>query len=570
MSKNPKINTFVALFEAAKRGRDAAFEKIPLWRAQYGGSHEIDGGAPAPVVRNITYELIESQVSTAIPAPRVDPEVLTPRHEKNAKAVEELCLSLRNKLQIERINDLDERTTYIEGGDLFFAEWDERAGGVRLSTLSAYDFFPQPGVFAVEDMDWMILRFFATREELLAKYGQAPEPAEGETGPLPLYLCLYRGAERNIGLFLWSGDTALLDLPDYYARRRRVCTRCGATAAGETCACGGKVTEVRDDCETLTVPVTLGEGKHAVTLPAGTRLPWYKPRHYPVVVRKNTSRHGSVLGQSDCDFIRCHQQEINKIESRIHEKLLSSGVFAVKPEGVSFEYDNTVGERVLNIPREHSAADFGTVDTTPDVSQEQAQSDRLYDQAKRLLGITDTYQGQADATAASGVAKEAQIKQAAGRLDSKRVMKSAAYADVDRLFFELYLAFADGPQPLRSIDPTGQKQADFFDRYQFLEPDGKGGYVYHDAYLFAADLAGGAEQNREAMWQQNRENLQSGALGDPKDPATLLCYWRLQETARYPAARQNVAYFEWLCRQRAGNGIRFPDAGIDTGKEVTP
>lgn len=556
MTKNPKIETFKALLAAAKRGRDPAFDQIPLWRAQYGGSHDIDGGAPAPVVRNITYELIESQVSTAIPAPRVDPEVLTPRHEKNARAVEELCLSLRNKLQIERINDLDERTTYIEGGDLFFAAWDEQSGGVRLSAMSAYDFFPQPGVFAVEDMDWMILRFYATREELLQKYGKAPEPAPEETGPLPLYLCLYRGTGRDIGLFLWSEDVVLADLPDYYARRRRVCVRCGATAAGETCSCGGKTVERHDVCETLTAPVTVGQGESAVTLPAGTRLPWYKPRHYPVVVRKNTSRHSSVLGQSDCAFIRCHQQEINKIESRIHEKLLSSGVFAVKPEGVSFEYDNTVGERVLNVPREHSAADFGTVDTTPDVSQEQAQSDRLYDQAKRLLGITDTYQGQADATAASGVAKEAQIKQAAGRLDSKRVMKSAAYADLDRVFFELYLAFADGKLPLTSTDALGRRQADAFDRYQFLEPDGQGGWRYHDGYLFAADLAGGAEQSREALWRINRENLATGALGDPKDPRTLLCYWRQQERARYPAARQNVAYFEQICRETGGNGAR--------------
>ena len=109
--------------------------------------------------------------------------------------------------------------------------------------------------------------------------------------------------------------------------------------------------------------------------------------------------------------------------------------------------------------------------------------------------------------------------------------------------------------------------ADFFDRYQFLEPDGAGGYCYHDAYLFAADLGGGAEQSREALWQLNRENLQSGALGDPKDPETLLCYWRLQEQARYPAARQNAAYFEQVCRHKPGNGARFFDN--DTAKEVT-
>ena len=53
-----------------------------------------------------------------------------------------------------------------------------------------------------------------------------------------------------------------------------------------------------------------------------TKLPFYRPKRLPIVIRKNTSQEDSLLGQSDCEFIRPQQQAINKIESRILMKLL--------------------------------------------------------------------------------------------------------------------------------------------------------------------------------------------------------------------------------------------------------
>ena len=52
-------------------------------------------------------------------------------------------------------------------------------------------------------------------------------------------------------------------------------------------------------------------------------------------------------------------------------------------------------------------------------------------------------------------------------------------------------------------------------------------------------------------WGRNLEMLQSGALGDQRDPSTLLCYWRMQELAHHPGARENVEYFTALIKEKA-------------------
>ena len=63
------------------------------------------------------------------------------------------------------------------------------------------------------------------------------------------------------------------------------------------------------------------------------------------------------------------------------------------------------------------------------------------------------------------------------------------------------------------------------------------------------DLNGGAEAQREMLWEKNLQNLQSGALGDPAKNVTLLRYWQCQERAHYPYARENVEYFQSAVRE---------------------
>jgi hypothetical protein len=191
-----------------------------------------------------------------------------------------------------------------------------------------------------------------------------------------------------------------------------------------------------------------------------------------------------------------------------------------------------------------SVSQYGTVDTTPNISQDIAEAERLYDHAKRVIGISDAYQGIDTGGIESGVAKQLRISQATGRLESKRRMKYTLYANLDRIIFNLYLAFADEPRSLAFKDAYGRIHSSEFNRYDFIEYDpNTGSYYYDDDYLFSVDLNSANEFQRETMWQRNLENLKAGTLGDPTSAVTLLRYWQCQERAHYPHARENVEYF---------------------------
>lgn len=270
-----------------------------------------------------------------------------------------------------------------------------------------------------------------------------------------------------------------------------------------------------------------------------TKLPFYTPNILPIVIRKNTSEEDSLLGQSDCEFIRPQQQAINKIESRINEKLLGAGVYPIAPENAPIEYDNSIFKKVFRANQSNFKL-FGKLDLQVDISRDIAQAERLYDQAKRILGITDSFQGQYDSSAQSGKAKQIQVQQAAGRLDSKRQMKNAAYAEIDQIIFQYYLAYADEPRPATYKDAQGRMQNRLFNRYDFIERDEAGEWYYNDEYLFSADASIDVDKQRELLWEENRKNFQQGAYGNTQLPQTLLIFWQNMEQAHYPWAHENV------------------------------
>ena len=423
--------------------------------------------------------------------------------------------------------------------------------------ISPTSFVPQPGIPAVEDMEYCFLRFITTRSELVRKYGITEEEAEcaevefsyGESptdgDSVTVIVCFYKNERAEVGQFVFSGDATLADIPSYYRRKRSVCRICGESA--DKCECAVPSFKTEDLLLEKIHSTELGceERFKKRDVDGGITLPYYLPTHFPIVVRKNTSAEGELFGQSDCFFVRPQQQAINKIESRILQKLLRAGVTPIMPEDASITLGNSIFGQVIKTKPGESASQYGKVDTTPDVSQDMKEAERLYDHAKRIIGISDAFQGvDTGAYAESGYAKQLRINQASGRLESKRKMKHAAYARIDKIIFSLYLAFADEPRRLSYKDVYGKVRETEFSRYDFIELDlASGKYFYDDAYLFSVDLNSGNEYQREALWQRNLENLRAGTLGDPQDPATLLRYWQCQERAHYPYARENVEYF---------------------------
>ncbi len=550
INENDKVlEHWQSLYEAASLAFSDTLDSLETNMKQYLGSDEIDGSQErAKAVRNITYEIIECEVSADIPLPKTEPASYSDSHENNAKTIERLCSTAKDKLPFERENDLDERYTYIYGGSVWLVEWDNEInedcgkGGISVRCLSPTSFIPQPGIEEISDMEYCFLKLTSTRGELSKKYGIKEdmlslldceyEAASPEADTVSLVTAFYKDENGDIGKVVFSGKLLLSYIPKYYKRKSKVCKICNNPS--DKCIC--TVPEfVTVDLEYETVDLN-GE---LIT------LPYYTPKHFPIVIRKNTIGESSHLGGSDCRRIRSQQQAINKVESRILEKLLRAGVTPIIPEGSTVTLSNAVFGQVIRMRPGESLDNYGRLDTTPDISQDVLEADRLYDMAKRVLGISDALQGTDNTRAESGYARQLKISQASSRLETKRRMKYLAYSEIYRLIFEHYLAFADEGRSLSFVDGLGEIHVSEFKRKDFIECSEKG-YFYCDSYLFSVDLNSGGEYTREALWERNLSNLESGTLGDKTDPYTLLRYWQSQERAHYPYARENVEYFKTL------------------------
>ena len=545
--KEAQLELFSSLYESAKNAYSETLALYERHMKQYRGDAEIDGSRePALTVRNITYEIVESQVSSDIPYPKVDAACYSEKKSRNAKAVERLLLSIRDKLPYEELNDVDERYTYVFGGSVWYVEWDnslrlgKEVGGVRLYCLSPMNFIPQPNISDIDDMEYCFLKFKTTRAEIIRKYGisedladlaEYDDSAEASVGQdtVTVITSFYKDEDGEIGKFVFSGGAILYDMPKFYRRKIRICKNCGE--GEELCRCKKKSFYHKDQMsEILPERIMLSDGTqipmYSPVITDGfleerggkvkmknSEIPYYTPRSFPIVIRKNTSFADALFGQSDCEYVRPEQQAINKIESRILQKLLRAGITPIVPEDASISLNNSVFGQVIKMKPGESASQYGKVDTTPDISQDIAEAERLYDHAKRTIGISDALQGLDAYTPESGYARQLKISQASGRLESKRKMKHTAYADMDRLIFEQYLAFADEPRALAFRDAYGRIHNSEFNRYDFIEFDFiSGEYYYDDAYLFSVDLNAGAEYQREALWERNLENLRQARL----------------------------------------------------------
>ena len=559
LSKEEKLEYFKKLYENAKNGYSPNLDAFERYMNQYKGSSELDGSENRAVtVRNITYEMIESQVSSDIPPPKVDTACYSERRSRCAKSIERLLYSVRDKLRYEEMNDIDERYTYIYGGSVWYAEWDneirlgKEIGGVRLYCLPPRCFIPQPAVYNVQDMEYCFLHFTTTRGELVSKYGIDEDKlalAECEyiadvDDPLgdavAIVITFYKDTDGRVGKFVFSGELALSDMPDYYKRKKVVCRQCGKDEA--ECECEKPKLEI---CDVDYESITLQDGSPA-------QIPYYVPRSFPIVVRKNTLSDITMLGGSDCERIRPQQQAINKVESRILQKLLRAGVTPIMPEGTAVTLSNAIFGQVIKTRPGESINSYGKIDTTPDISQDIEEADRLYDQAKRVLGISDALQGLDATTSESGYARQLKIARASSRLETKKRMKHLAYCRIYELIFKHYLAFADEPRRFSYRDTFGRMHFTEFNRYDFIEQDKNGNYYYDDSYLFTVDNQADAQYQSEALWEINLQNLERGTLGDKESPTTLMRYWQLQDKAHFPYARENVEYFQDIINRESG------------------
>lgn len=274
-----------------------------------------------------------------------------------------------------------------------------------------------------------------------------------------------------------------------------------------------------------------------------TLVPYYKPDVYPLVLQRSVSIYGQLLGNSDVDVIEDQQNTTNRIEKKIIDRLLKAGTRVTLPADTTFRIDQKDYEKWY-VKNQAAKNMIGVYEFKGNLQFELAYLAQVYEEARQILGITDSFQGRKDPTATSGKAKEYAAAQAAGRHESQRVMKQAAYAQMFELMFKFQLAYADEPRPVIYKDHKGNAVYKEFNRYDFLKQDENGQWYWNDQFLFSCDTAAPLASNREAMWQETRMNLQTGAFGDPKDTKTLILFWGKMELLHYPGAGDTKKYLE--------------------------
>lgn len=544
----------------SERAYEEQLAKMSRREATYQGDRTLiarvqgDRKRKAAHVRNLTAELIEAQVNSGIPQPKVTAK--RKEDEAKAKLIEDMLRGELDRLPFEQINDLMERVVPIQGGACFLVEWDNSKrshttiGEIAVTALHPKQVIPQEGVYTgIEDMDYIILKLPQTKEAIKRRY-EVDLKDESEAEPevkgvrtsdsvqtsgdmVTQYIAYYRNKDGGIGLFSWVNDQVLCDYDDYQSRQRE---------SGE-----------KKEKEELFKPITRSDGTvvpdfeegidpltgNPISIP--TKIPCYVPNIYPVILQKNVSVYGQFLGDSDVDKIADQQNTVNRLESKIVEKLIKSGSYLVLPDDAIIKAD-AEDMKVIRPGGPANASMISVKDMEGNISQDMAYLQQVYEEARQTIGITDSFQGRKDTTATSGRAKEFSASQAAGRLESKRIMKNAAYAALFEAMFKFRLAYADEKRPVLSRDATGEAVYEEFNRYDFLEKDAAGAWYWNDQFLFSCDTTAPLANNREAMWQETRQNLQSGAFGDPTQLDTLILFWTKMEMLHYPGAAETKSY----------------------------
>ena len=594
------LKTWKKRLEEARESYGSDKNRMKTYQGYYDGDRSVaqdpnssySPSKKASNVRNIVYELIESQVDSSIPMPKV--RAIHPEDEELAKKLEHY---LENKIKTAKLpilNDMMERNVPVQGGDFFHVQWDANAGlhsqigDIKVSEIHPKKLIPQPGMVEIEEMDYFFVQELYTKKKVKAIYGVSVEDCGNDYTDLAgeqsstasinsdivtVNTAYYHNEHGGVGIFVWCDTEILLDLDDYEARYLDHCAKCGAVMQNGVCPeCGSKKVkkmpeEYEEMAEGMEVKTSypMADGTFSRNIDPFTeeeapqmdengqpvmdemgqpvmetrkvkrKIPYYKPNIYPVVLRKNITQNDRLLGGSDVAVIIDQQDTVKKLGSKINEKLLKGGSFVTLPTGIDVEKT----DKELKILRVRNAADKSLIDVInvqPNVQNDLSYEETNYNWAKSALGITDSFQGKFSSSEVSGTARQYAINQAAGRLESKRTLKNEAFAKLYEYMFKFWLAYSDQSSAIISTDSNGTANYDEIDRHEFLKIDSAGEFYWDDEFLFETDPTSTLMQNREALWNQTDLKLQSGAFGPVGDLETARAYWTIQKANGYPNA----------------------------------
>lgn len=571
------VNKFQTLYAVTKSAHDECEECNPknleMWRKAYlgtlgaltkDGTRESDDKGRQ--LRKMIYEIIESLVDNSIPMPKMKPRYKT---DLPMVGITENYL----KFEVDDIlskyeNDQSERATYTDGTGWYKIWWDslsnthERSGDVRIEFCSADQVYPQPGVKNYKQLEYIFELRRISNTRLWDLYGRKIMPDDGDTNLVDVISCYYLNEDRIVGLFMWSPTSmqVICNEKDWQIRKVRKCNNCGNIVPyGEVCPrCGGKsfkyenATEeiLEEDLNEIYNPYEVGETddealkdeyKARVWLPKGTVIPFYRINQLPFVPRPAISSPNSIYGFSVARLLLDMQDMVNKLYTKMVDKTLKSGAIVTKFQQGKKIDDTNETFKVVEVKSAEEAAMVTVKQIIADTTQDLIVSNTIYDSAKASSGVTNSYQGQKDSSAASGKAKEYQALQTAGRIESLRVMKAAAFAGVYELVLKYLLAFSDESRKFVRVLPNGEQKEESWNKYMFLSKDKYGQLYYRDDIKFDTDPASTLSQSRTQMWQEMIQMFTMGTFGNAQDPRNLEVFWNVMDQLGYPLAKQVLA-----------------------------
>lgn len=573
--ENELVDKFAELYSLALSAQQNTEEANPKnlakWRKAYYGTLNAltkdgeESTRKGRSLRKMVYELIESKIDNSIPMPKIRPRYKT---DLPLVSVTENYLKFEvDGIFTKYLNDRSERATYVDGTSWYKVWWDsldnthERSGNVKIDLCRVDQIVPQPGVSDYRQLEYIFERKEISLTRIWDLYHRRIIPTEANTNVIEVISCYYLNKDRVVGLFMYAPHSrqVICNEEDWQIRKLRTCTVCGTVnPTGDTCRnCGSKTfkyenaTEeiLENDLEEIYNPYEVGETddesekdhyKSRVFLTAGTKIPFYKITQLPFIPRPAISSLDNIYGTSEVKVTLESQDAINKLLTKALEKTMKSGTILTKPEKLKIgDSDDTI--KVLSVRTTEEAAMVQSRPVVADTSQDLVMAATLYESGKASSGVTESFQGAKDSSATSGKAKQYAAVMTAGRIESLRVMKSAAFAGLYELVLKYLLAFSDEPRKFVRVLPNGSQKEEVWNKYMFLDKDKYGNIYYRDDLRFDSDPASTLSQNRAQMWQETQDKFVQGAFGNPADPRVLELFWNIMDSLQYPLAKVVLA-----------------------------
>lgn len=573
--ENELVDKFAELYSLALSAQQNTEEANPKnlakWRKAYYGTLNAltkdgeESTRKGRSLRKMVYELIESKIDNSIPMPKIRPRYKT---DLPLVSVTENYLKFEvDGIFTKYLNDRSERATYVDGTSWYKVWWDsldnthERSGNVKIDLCRVDQIVPQPGVSDYRQLEYIFERKEISLTRIWDLYHRRIIPTEANTNVIEVISCYYLNKDRVVGLFMYAPHSrqVICNEEDWQIRKLRTCTVCGTVnPTGDTCRnCGSKTfkyenaTEeiLENDLEEIYNPYDVGETddesekdhyKSRVFLTAGTKIPFYKITQLPFIPRPAISSLDNIYGTSEVKVTLESQDAINKLLTKALEKTMKSGTILTKPEKLKIgDSDDTI--KVLSVRTTEEAAMVQSRPVVADTSQDLVMAATLYESGKASSGVTESFQGAKDSSATSGKAKQYAAVMTAGRIESLRVMKSAAFAGLYELVLKYLLAFSDEPRKFVRVLPNGSQKEEVWNKYMFLDKDKYGNIYYRDDLRFDSDPASTLSQNRAQMWQETQDKFVQGAFGNPADPRVLELFWNIMDSLQYPLAKVVLA-----------------------------